>query len=243
MKKFVDLHLCAPFRDAEQTRRMVMKSFELGYRLVGISLPSNISSDELMRLRKTCDETGLNFVSRVDLASKSPRELLAGLRRFRRKFEVVSVSCASKPVARQAAKDRRVDLLSFPATRPRDRFFDTAEAELASKSLASLEIDMAPLLSLEGYFRTRLITSLRREVAIAKSFQVPITISSAATDEYLLRRPHDYAALTKLFDMDSPLALSALSDVPLTMVERNRQKLGLEFVAPGLRVVRMGKDP
>jgi ribonuclease P/MRP protein subunit RPP1 len=242
MTKFVDLHLCVPIRDDEQQRKLITKSSELGYRLVGIPIPSTASPKDIENLRNLCSESGLDFVTRVDLTPRTPRELLEDLRRLRRRFEVVSVLCASKPVARQAAKDRRVDLLSFPAARTWDRFFDSAEAELASEALASFEIDLAPFLSLEGYLRTRLITSLRKELAIAKSFHVPVVVSSGATSEYLLRRPRDCAALTFIFDMDSSLALSALSEIPLTIVERNRQKLSPGFVTPGLRVVRRGKD-
>jgi len=242
MTKFVDLHLCAPFRDVEKLRKMVTKSFELGYNLVGIPLPSNVEPDEVERLRKICSEADLDLVSRVDLTPKNTHELLNNLRRLRRKFEVVSVLCMSKPIARQAAKDRRVDLLSFPVAKPRNRFFDSAEAELASESSSSLEIDMTPLLSLEGFLRIRLISSLRREVAIAKSFRVPVVISSGATNDYLLRRPHDYSALAVLFNMDTSLALNTLSEIPLRIVERNRLKLIPDFVAPGLRVVRR-RDP
>jgi len=242
MTKFIDLHLCVPFKDVEQQRKLIFNASELGYSLVGIPLPPNVSSDVVENLHKLCNEAGLNFVTRIDLAPRTPRELLEDLRRLRRKFEIVSVLCGSKPVARQAAKDRRVDLLSFSATKPRYRFFDRAEAELASKSLASFEIDLAPFLSLESFSRTRLITSLRKELNIARSFQVPIVISSGATKEFLLRKPHDYAALMFLFDLDSPLALNALSKAPLAIVNRNRQKLSSEFVAPGLRVVRMVKD-
>ena len=243
MTKFVDLHLCVPFKDIEQQKKLITKSSELGYRLVGIPIPSTASPNDIETLRKLCREAGLDFVTRVDLAPRTPRELLEDLRRLRRRFEIVSVLCASKPVARQAAKDRRVDLLSFPATKPRDRFFDSAEAELASGALASFEIDLAPFLSLEGYLRTRLITSLRKELATAKRFRVPVVFSSGANSEFLLRRPLDYAALTFLFDLDSSLALNGLSEAPQKIIERNRQKLSSGFVTPGLRVVRREKDP
>ncbi len=243
MSRFVDLHLRVPFGEAEQQRKMIAKASELGYRMVGIPVPATASSEDIENVRKLCGEVGLDFVTRIDLTPRTPRELLEDLRGLRRRFEIVSVFCASKPVARQAAKDRRVDVLSFPPTRIRDRFFDSAEAELASKSLASFEIDLAPFLSLEGFLRTRLITSLRKELATANHFNVPVVISSGATNEYLLRRPHDYAALTFLFDWDPSLALSALSEIPLKIVERNRDKLSPGFVTPGLRIVHRGKDP
>ncbi len=237
MRRFVDLHLRAPIKDHGQVERMVRKSFELGYRQVGILLPTNITTDQINQLQHICSSAGVDFTTRTNLSPKTPRELLHDLRRFRRKFEVIAVRCASKGVARQAAKDRRVDLLHFPATNPRRRFFDDAEAELASKALSSLEIEMASLLSLTGSSRIRLLSRLRKEVTVAERFKVPVIVSSGATNQYFLRGPHDYAALTTLFDMSMPSALRALSENPFAIVERNREKLRPGYVAPGIRVV------
>jgi RNase P/RNase MRP subunit p30 len=242
MTKYVDLHLCAPLNDVEKARKMIAKSSEMGYAAVGIPLPPNVKPVDVEQLRKICNDADLDFVTRTDLTPRNPGELLSSLRRFRRKFEVISVKCNSKPVARQAAKDHRVDLLSYSGTQPRDRLFDAAEAELASSSSASLEIDMSTLLSLEGFLRIRLLSSFRRETALAKSFHVPVVLSSGATDESLLRRPCDYLALATLFDLDASVATKAFSENPYSLVQRNRLKLSPDFVAPGLRVVRR-KDP
>jgi len=238
MRRFVDLRLRPSINDPGQFERMVRKSSELGYGLVGIPLPPNITRDKVDQLQRICSDAKIDFVTRVNFTPKTPGELLRDLRRFRRRFEIVSVTCTSKRVARQAAKDRRVDLLLFPATDLRKRFFDHAEAELASKALSCLEIEMAPLLSLSGFSRIRLLSRLRREVAIAKRFNVPVVISSGATNEYFMRKPHDYAALATLFDMPLLHALRALSEDPLAIVERNREKLSPDYVAPGIRVVR-----
>ena len=237
MRRFVDLHLRAPIKDLGQVERMVRKSSELGYRLVGLILPPNIMRDQINKLQHICNDAKIDLVTRVNFSPKTPGELLHDLRRFRRKFEIISVTCTSKGVARQAAKDRRVDLLHFPATDLRRRFFDDAEAELASKALSSLEIEMASLLSLTGFSRIHLLSRLRRELAIAERFKVPVTISSGATNEYLMRGPYDYVALATLFDMLMSSALRALSENPLAIVERNKEKLSLGYVAPGIRVV------
>ena len=242
MTKYVDLHLCAPSDNMEKAEEMIAKSAEMGYAAVGIPLPINVKPEEVGRLRKICSDAGLDFVSRLDLTPRNSGELLSSLRRFRRKFEVVSVTCRSKPVARQAAKDRRVDLLSFSGAQSANRFFDAAEAELASASSASLEVDVTQLLSLEGFLRVRLLSSLRRETALAKNCRVPVVLSSSATDESLLRRPLDYLALTTLFDLDASVASKAFSENPSGIVQRNRLKLSPDFIAPGLRVVRRG-DP
>jgi len=237
MRSFVDLHLCAPINDLKQMEKMVNSSAELGYRMVGMPLPPNISQERVCQIEEICNKTRIEFVKRVDLMPRTSNELLNNLGRLRRRFEIISVACTSKNVARQAAKDRRVDLLSPCLTFPCKRFFDYAEAELASKKLVSFEIDMVQILSLTGFPRIRLLSSLRKEVSVARKFGIPITISSGASDEKFLRSPQDYVALASLFDLPESYALQALSDYPLSIVKRNRGKLSPCYIAPGVRVV------
>lgn len=241
-RKFADLHLCPDLENDEQVARMIRKVSELGYQLIAIPLPQNFPEEKIRKLQNICRENKIEFASRVDLKPRTSNELIRSLRRLRRRFEVITVMCESKQVARQAAKDRRVDLLNFPGRNRRKRFFDKAEAELASNALGSLEIDIKPLLTLEGPVRIRLLSSLRREVRIAEDFHVPIVISSGASNELLMRKPRETAALTSLFDLDKSSAINAISKNPLAIVKRNREKLSPNFVAPGIRLVRRGKD-
>ena len=240
-KAYADLHLLLNVRDAEKVLRAMGKASEFGYRLVALPFPKNFPEEGIQQLREKCREYGVDLVSRVDLNPKTPKELISNLRVLRRRFEVIAVLCESKNVARQAAKDRRVDLLNFPSPYSQ-RFFDMAEAELASKSLANLEIDMNPILSLDGPARVRLLSSLRREASIAKEFRVSIVISSGVSDMRLMRKPREYAALASLFNLDEALAINAISKNPLAIVKRNREKLNPKFVAPGIRIIREGKD-
>jgi RNase P/RNase MRP subunit p30 len=239
---YIDLHLCPIVKDSEQVSRMIDKACKFGYGLVAVTFPQNVSEEEVQKVRGICDEAEVDLVTRVDLKPRTPNELVYCLRRLRRKFEIIAVICDSKSVARQAARDRRVDLLNFPSFDFRRRFFDRAEAELASNSLASFEVDTRPLLSLDGSARIRLLASLRREASIAKKFHVPIVISSGVSEVMLMRKPKELAALGFLFDLDEISAVKAVSENPLLIVKRNREKLSPRFVAPGIRIVRRGKD-
>ncbi len=239
---YADLHLCPDLRSEEQVLHVVRKACELGYGLIAVRLFPDFREERIKRLRNMCEEDNVDFVSRLDLKPRTPKELIRSLRRYRRRFEVIGVMCDSKGVARQAAKDRRVDILNFPSHSHRKRFFDEAEAELASKALACFEININPLLTLEGPARIRLISRLRREVAMAEDFQVPIVVSSGASTGMLMRKPREIVALTTLFDLEKALAEEAISRNPLTIVERNREKLSSEFVAPGIKLSRRGKD-
>jgi len=241
-KTFADLHLRLNVKDAATASRIINKAAALGYRLIAVPLPPETREDETVKLQNICSEAKIDFASRVDIKPRTHDDLMHQLRRLRRKFEVICVACENKEVARQAAKDRRVDLLNFPSLDYHNRFFDRAEAELASNSIAALEVDMKPLLVWEGPARVRLLTNLRRETAIAREFHVPIVISSGATNEMLLRKPREQAALASLFDLNEASALEAVSQNPMSIVKLNRQKLSPKFVAPGIRVIKEGKD-
>ncbi len=241
-RTFADLHLRVNWKDQAATTRLVNKAAVLGYELVAAPLAPEIRAEEVAKLRSVCSEVGLDFASRVDLCPRNQNELLSLLRRLRRKFEVVCVLCETKEVARQAAKDRRVDLLSFPLLDYHWRFFDRAEAELASSGLATLEVDAKALLVLEGPARIRLLSCLRREVAVARAFRMSIVVSSGVSEALHLRKPREMAALASLFGLDGTAALEAVSENPLAIVRRNREKLGSGFVAPGIRVVKGGED-
>jgi RNase P/RNase MRP subunit p30 len=221
---------------------MLRKAANLGYRLIAVTLPPSRYDETSRRIRETCDQAGIDFATRVDLRPNTPNELLHNLRKLRRSFEIVSVLCHSKNVSRQAAKDRRVDLLNFPLIDFHQRFFDIAEAELASNSLAALEIDLEPVLTSNPQTRIRLLSSLRRETSIAENSRVPIVVSGGASRERFMRRPVEMAITASLFGLEKHVALDAVSKNPSTIVKRNREKLSPRFIAPGIRVLRRGKD-
>jgi RNase P/RNase MRP subunit p30 len=239
---FADLHLRLNPNDAIEAKRVIAKAAALGYGLIAVPFSPETRETEAEKLRSICTDAKVDFASRVDLYPRTKDQLTHLLRKLRRRFEVVCVVCENKEVARQAAKDRRVDLLSFQSLDYRGRFFDWAEAELASNSLARLEVDVKPLLVLEGPARVRLLACLRREVSIAREFHVPVVVSSGASNGMLLRRPRETAAFTSLFGLDEIATLDAVSTNALAIVRRNREKLSRGFVAPGIRVVKEGRD-
>lgn len=176
-------------------------------------------------------------MTRVDLEPNTAGDLLRALK-LRYKFEITAVKCSTKSVARQAAKDRRIDILDFP-TDPalRERiYFDSQEAILASGSLSALEINASTILGGGPFHRARLLATMRREVAEARRLRVPFILSTGAENLYGLKSPRDLASLLTLLDVDWKSSLDAVSEIPLRIVERNREKLKASYVSPGIRV-------
>ena len=234
---YSDLHLRANPND---TQRLIAKAANLGYRQIAVPFGAPPTDAELSAIKTHAVERGVDFVTRADFKPRTQEDLTRFLRKYRRQFEVICILCDNKDVARQAGKDHRVDILNFPSIDYKKRFFDRAEAELASNTEAALEIDVKPLLTLEGPPRTRLLSTLRRETAIAKEFHVPLIISSSVSEEILMRKPHDMAALGFLFGLQEETYLDAVSSNPSAIVTRNRYKLESKFVAPGVTLLKEG---
>lgn len=237
---FADLHLYPSSKGLDSTIQLIKKAKQLGYTVLGFSR-NNISNKESIELiQNFCKKEKIDFVSRIDLLPKNRIELKSYLKKVRRKYELICVICKNKEVARQAAKDRRVDLLNFPSMYYRNRFFDRNEAELASKSCAALEIDAKPIITLEGSSRVRFLSFLRRETTIARDFHIPIILSSGVSKATLIRKPRELATLMHLLDFNEVSALDAISTNPKIIISRNRQKLDSSFIAPGIKIIKEG---
>ena len=240
-RSFCDLHLRVKPSDTK-VQRVIAKAAQLGYSQISIPFSTPPTQTELVNIKNYAENSCLDFVTRADFKPRNQEDLMRFLRKYRRQFEVICILCDNKEVSRQAAKDHRVDILNFPSLDYKKRFFDRAEAELACSTGVAVEIDLKPLLVLEGPPRTRLLSSLRRETGIATEFHVPIVLSSGNDEEVLMRKPRDFASLAYLFGLQESQALDAVSTNPTAIVSRNRQKLDPNFVAPGITVLKEGKS-
>jgi len=240
MRKFIDFHVKHSVEDTEGLKRILELMVELGFSAVTLTFSVKDERRKIEESKDLCLRAGLDMVSRVDLNPKSPRELLEALRSVRRRFEIVAVLCSSKAVARQAAKDRRVDVLNFPVEPSKRAMlsFDRAEANLASQAFAAYEVNFSDVFRLRGVKRAKLVSIISREVETAKKFGIPIIISSGAETIYEVKSPRDLASISALIGLDQKTSLEAVSKTPLSIVERNREKLSQSYVAPGVKVVR-----
>ena len=239
---FSDLHLRVNPQDQTATHQLIERAVQFGYRQISVPFTAQLPQNQINSLKTFCAQAGVDFVLRADFKPRNQEDLMRFLRKFRRKLEVICIICDEKEIARQAAKDRRVDLLNFPSLDYHKRFFDRAEAELASCSQTALEVDVKSLLVLEGPPRVRLLSSLRREVIIAKEFHVPVVVSSGVGEARLMRMPRDLASLAYLFALSETESLDAVSTNPNSIVMRNREKLTSKFVAPGITILNEGES-
>jgi RNase P/RNase MRP subunit p30 len=234
VRRFIDLNIRDP-GDPRVLTEMLGLASRLGFK--SIALASERPTSEA--LRDEASTLGIDLASRIDLRTRNTNQLSKTLRRVRRKFEIVAVLCENKAVSRQAAKDHRVDILTFhPLKTGRRRVgLDRQGASLASKSNCAYEVSLSDLLGSSAE-RARALVNLKMDIRNATHEGVPVVVSSGAWTPPRMRGPRAIAAITSLLGISEEEGLDAVSETPWRILERNREKLGQGFVSPGVKEVR-----
>jgi len=233
LKRFVDLHLIPPLRDMNGIRRMAQLAAEMGLYLVGLTFDSGIPSEARLEPIEAFEGRGLETVSRVDLRPKHRNELLRSLREVRSSFDIVAVECRTRQVATVAFRDRRVDLVFFRPDRPKSMF-----GVSTPRSMRRLfEFNVADLLGSDSGIGS----DLRRAsdlLSYIQRRQLPIVISSGATNWWTMRAPKDMAAVVSVMGLEAEQAIDAVSRTSLTLARRSLEKRDPSYVSEGIRIVR-----
>jgi RNase P/RNase MRP subunit p30 len=213
MRQYVDLHLKPS--TSEQAQEMVSVAHKIGYSQIASTKPPQVSINNIL------------VATRVDIEAKRGKELLDGLNRNRWRFDIIAVRCFSKEVARQAAKDDRVDILLFPddPTQRKHNWLDPHEAELIDGTERAYEVNASDLLATNPTHLAKVINQLKRDLAVATKHDIPIVFSSGATTPTAIREPKALTALASLLDIDEDYAIEMISTTPKAIIEKNRAKL------------------
>jgi len=231
LKRFVDLRIHPPYQNGISLEKMARMAYELGFSLAGLVFESHATTEQVAEARAVFRTYGVDTATRINLAPRSKNELLQALRRHRKFFELIGVDCASRAVALVAARDRRVDLLTF---RP-ETYGVNLQRSIAHVCRAGLEVDLSRLIYPTDS-RPASLEALRREAAIAIENRLRVVLSSGAPDSLRLRAPLELAALSTLIGLSFEGGLNSISQIPLDMVRRNREKMHRNYITEGVRV-------
>ncbi|OGD57979.1 hypothetical protein A3K78_10070 [Candidatus Bathyarchaeota archaeon RBG_13_52_12] len=217
MRKYIDLH----FRPStpDKVKEMLTLASELGYGQVASTIQA------------TGVDSRITIAARLDLEAKRSRELLDALNKSRRRFDIIAVKCLTKEVARQAAKDDRVDILKFPddPTLRKHNWLDHHEAELVEGTERAYEVDACDLIANSPTHLAKVINQIKRDLAVAAKHDINIILSSGASTPLAMREPRALTALASLLDIEEDCATDMISTIPEAILRRNRAKLEEEL--------------
>lgn len=231
MRRFVDLHVLPRPEDEKACRNMAELLSLAGYSAVGLTFPTGLMQERVLRLRRVFQESGIDSASRIDLSPTSRQDLLRLLRRFRNSYDIISVKCMNQGVATVACRDRRVDVVFFDPHNHKVRF----NHSLANLLRGALEVNlMAGLLREQN---SEVFARIAKEAWIAGDHKVKVVLSNGCVSPSMVRAPSQIVALASAMGLPKDQALSGVSDTPLSIISRNSQRRSQEYIEEGVHVV------
>lgn len=227
----IDMNVRVPNNEAlDAFGQMAVK---LGF--TGFASPLS-TSDPIEKL-----ENGMTLLTRTDVNEKGIRAVTRAVERVRPHSMVVSVPLGESRVVNWAAEDSRVDLLSIPEPL-REASLRKSTAKLAAASDTALEVSIAPLIGVSGLTRSKVVKMLRETTRTALDAGMPIVLSSGSVSPITMRSPRALCHVGLLLGLDWHGSEKALYENPDRILERNEKRFSLDFVGPGVEIVKRG-DP
>lgn len=166
--------------------------------------------------RSLSEDLGVAIVCRAVLRGSRRREIAVKLRSINRNTLIV-VEAETLDVARYAAVKKSVDIIR--ATPESYDLIDRSQARLfRERGWGAIEISLKPVLKNPVSTLPRLIPALRR----AYAYGIDLILVSDASNPYELIHPRSAAGIASLAGIPGDYALSYVSTVPRSILERRR---------------------
>ncbi|MCS7140119.1 MAG: hypothetical protein N3F04_03645 [Candidatus Nezhaarchaeota archaeon] len=234
-KRYADLHVRVSC-EGDTPELLIKMAKHLGFNLIALSIESPNGLKDLEHFRKLGKSLGLDVATRLDLKTSDPDELKYYLRKFRRKVEITAVYCNSITIARVAARDRRVDVTFYnPKNLP--SVLDEGQISLLAESGHHVEVNLLDMLYEPPDKQVEILRNYKYTLGGIRKKNIPIVFSSGASRIIDMRAPRELSSIAFMILNDENLARDAVSTVPLSLINTNREKLSSNYVQPGIRVV------
>ncbi|MDK2892914.1 MAG: ribonuclease protein subunit [Methanohalophilus sp.] len=233
--KYYDLCVHA-YPDGEHNcSQMLAMSQHLGYSGICISNHSDSESCEEV----LSSNVQLEMCSGIEVRVSKPSKLHGLVGKYRTKKDVIIVHGGTESINRAAVENPSVDILNHPFT-SKDSGINHVLAKAAAENNVALAFNVDILIKLKGGKRVYALSNFRRNLQLARKYDVPMLLTSNAASLYDLRAPRDLIALAGLFGMTIEEGNLALSDIPAAIISRNRRLAN--SVRDGVRVIEREGD-
>ncbi len=216
---FYDLNAHALPDYADSPSRMILEAKYMGYS--GICLtsinPANTFRVTDITMPKPRD---FEIYAGIEIQANNVSKLNKYINMSINKVDIITVSGGDENINREAVEDGRVDILAHPASQGKP--LNHVLSKAASDNGVAIDFNIDALIRHRGGSRVRILSALRQNARLARKFDVPMVITSNARSHYDLRGPREMMALGMLMGMSWEEALHALSTVPGSIINRNR---------------------
>jgi RNase P/RNase MRP subunit p30 len=183
----------------------------------------------------------LDLYYRTTIKPKNVDELKKRLKQVKNFFEVTSVESPDKKVQIQAAKDSRVDLISF-SDEEVIKTITPGVISLTKQNNSFIEFSLGPIMIRNKAFQSKFLRSIYRALQLAMQLKANYIISGNFHDLYKIRHPRALISLCYTL-LDVPLlnAKKAFSENVIALINRAKIRENKNFIDSGVKIINRGE--
>jgi len=184
--------------------------------------------------------SALKIYHRTTISPKSVDDLKERLKQAKNISGIISVESSDRKVQIQAAKDSRVDIISFSA----DHIIKTITPgvlSLTKQNNSYIEFSLGPIMVKNKAIQSRFLRSLYRALQLAMQLNANYIISGNFADLFELRHPRALVSISHTL-LDIPLlnAKKAFSENVLALINRAKNRQDKNYIEPGVKIINRG---
>ncbi|MCK4382125.1 MAG: hypothetical protein KAW66_02410 [Candidatus Lokiarchaeota archaeon] len=177
---------------------------------------------------------------RTTIRPKNLDDLKKRLKQVKNFSGITSVESSDRKVQIQAAKDSRVDIISFSD----DYIIKTITPgviSLTKQNNSFIEFSLGPIMVKNKAIQSRFLRSLYRALQLAMQLNANYIISGNFDDVYKLRHPRALVSISHtLLGMSLSNAKNAFSENVITLINRAQMRQDKNFIEPGVKLINRG---
>jgi len=183
----------------------------------------------------------LNLYYRINLRPKSLNDLKKRIQPYNNFSDIISVESMDKNIQIQAAKDSRVDIISF-SDQNVIKTISPGIISLTKQNRSFIEFSLAPIMARNQAAQSRYLRSLYRAVQLAVQLKVNYIISGNFDDLFKLRHPRALISVCHTL-LGIPLlsAKKAFSENVLTLINRVHARRDKNIIESGVKLLNEGE--
>ena len=226
------------FKEIEQKLRFCKL---LGVQNVIVELENNREKMQPDLKRRIEEITNINVKYRTNINPKNLESLIKKLKGIGQSANVIVVESADKKIQIQAAKDSRVDIISFSEQNALKTIFPGV-ISLTKQNQSFIEFSLASIMVKNKSLQSKNLRNLYRGVQLATNLNANYIISGNFDDLYSLRHPRSLISVCHtLLGISLLQAKNSFSKNVVSLLNRVQMRQDKNFIESGVKLINRGE--
>ena len=196
---------------------------------------TKISSDLKEKIN---NETNIKIYYRYNLQINDTNDFKNKVKKFNKFPSILSVESSNKDVQILAAKDSRVDIISFSDYKIL-RTLTPGVISLVKQNESFIEFSLALLMIKNKNIQSKNFRNLYRFIQLARNLKVNYIVSGNFKDLYDFRHPRALISIcSSLLEIPLTEAKKIFKDNPKKLLERVNNRKNEDLLEPGVKIIR-----